>query len=278
MYSLRSDGRKRNRIRQHSSLRCAWVALVVGMGAAQALAQCTEQQKLTASDAAGGDEFGVSVSVSGDTAVVGARTDDCTADIGNNCGAAYVFRFNGTSWVEQQKLTASDAGEGYQFGVSVSVSGDTAMVGAEFDDCTAGIRCGSAYVFRFNGTSWVEEQKLTASDAEADDRFGSPVAVSGDTALMGARRGFVAAGSTSGSAYVFRFNGSSWVEEQKLTASDAGQGDHFGDSVTVSGDTAVVGAGRLFRGRQLWVGVCVPLRRHQLGRGAASDRLRRGGG
>ncbi|MCH8251512.1 MAG: hypothetical protein IID36_03560, partial [Planctomycetes bacterium] len=101
----------------------------------------SEQAKLTASDAAEYVEFGASVSVSGDTALVGAAYDDCAA--GNECGSAYVYRFNGTSWVEEQKLTASDAAANDEFGRSVSVSGDTAVVGAFWDDCAAGASCGS---------------------------------------------------------------------------------------------------------------------------------------
>ncbi len=198
-----------------------------------------EEQKLTASDALAGDGFGVSVSLSGDTAVVGAPWDDCAA--GNRCGLAYVYRFNGTSWVEQQMLTASDAAEGDEFGESVSLSGDTAVVGASQDDCTAGTWCGSAYVFRFNGTSWAEEQKLTATDSDAFYGFGTSVSLSGDTAVVGAMRHGCAAGGGCGAAYVFRFNGTGWVEEQMLTASDPGPYDNFGFSVSLSGDTAVVG-------------------------------------
>ncbi len=215
-------------------------AMIVAVGAAQAPAQCTEQQKLTASDREAGDMFGVSVSVSGDTAVVGAFADDCAAGI--RCGSAYVFRFDGTSWVEEQKLTASDASARDHFGISVSVSGDTAVVGAYGDDCAAGTACGSAYVYRFDGTTWVEEQKLTASDAAGQAFFGFSVSVSGDIVVVGAEADNCAAGFGCGSAYVFRFNGTSWVEEQKLTASDAAQLDQFGFSVSVTDHTVVVGA------------------------------------
>ncbi|MCH7591151.1 MAG: S8 family serine peptidase, partial [Planctomycetes bacterium] len=132
-----------------------------------------ELQKLLASDAAVSDFFGGSVSVSGDTVVVGARLDDCA--VGSNCGAGYVFRFDGTSWVQTAKLTASDAVVGDQFGNSVSVSGDTVVVGAKTDDCAAGDHCGSAYVFEKPATGWVdmtETAKLTASDAAGSDFFG----------------------------------------------------------------------------------------------------------
>ncbi len=200
-----------------------------------------EQQILTASDAAGRDWFGVSVSLSGDAAIVGAYKDDCAA--GFNCGSAYVFRFNGTSWVQEQILTASDAVQAQSFGSSVYVSGNTALVGAIFDDCTPLIKnCGAAYVFQYNGISWVEQQKLTASDAAADDWFGASVSLSGDAVIVGAYQDDCAACSKCGSAYMFRFNGTSWVEEQKLTASDADHLYNFGHSVSLSGDTAVVGA------------------------------------
>ncbi len=239
MYSVRNSGRKGCPVRQRGGLRCALVALAIGLGATQAPAQCLEEQKLTASDAAAFADFGVSVSVSGDTAIVGANLDDCAA--GADCGSAYVLRFDGTTWAEEQKLTASDAESGDEFGISVSISGDTAVVGAFRDDCAAGGGCGSAYMFRFNGTSWVLEQKLTGPDPAASDQFGSSVSVSEDTVVVGEAGDDCAAGSNCGAAYMFRFNGTTWVQEQKLTASDAAGSDNFGESVSLSGETAVVG-------------------------------------
>ncbi len=199
-----------------------------------------EQAKLTASDAAAGDAFGNSVSVSGDVAVAGASFDDCAG--GSNCGSAYVYRLNGSGWVQEDKLTASDAAQEDYFGQSVSVSGNLVVVGAYLDNCAAGIRCGSAFVYRFNGTTWVEEQKLTASDAAQSDQFGFSVSVSGDLVVVGAYLDDCAAGIDCGSAYIYRFNGSGWVQEAKLTALNAAQLDLFGQSVSVSGDIAVVGA------------------------------------
>jgi hypothetical protein len=124
-----------------------------------------QQAKLTASDPAREDFFGVSVSVSGDVVVVGAAGDDCLP--GQNCGSAYVYRFNGHTWIQQAKLTASDAAQDEYFGISVFVSGTVAVVGAFGDDCGAALNCGSAYVYRFNDSTWVEEQKLVASDGTA---------------------------------------------------------------------------------------------------------------
>jgi hypothetical protein len=196
-----------------------------------------EEAKLTASDAAEGDGFGCSVSISGETVVVGANGDD---DAGNNSGSAYVFNYNGATWVEEAKLTASDAAEGDGFGFPVSISGETVVVGAYFDD-DAGNNSGSAYVFKYNGATWVEEAKLTASDAAANDYFGLSVSISSETVVVGAYENDDA-GNGSGSAYVFKYNGATWVEETKLTASDAAAYDSFGISVSNSGETVVVGA------------------------------------
>jgi len=197
----------------------------------------TQQAKLTASDAATGDQFGFSVSISGETAIVGADLDD---DAGFDSGSAYVFTRSGTTWTEQAKFTASDAATGDQFGISVSISGDTAIVGAVFND-DAGSRSGSAYVFTRSGTTWTQQDKLTALDAAADDFFGISVSISGDTAIVGAVFNDDA-GSASGSAYVFTRSGTTWTQQAKLTASDAAADDFFGDSVSISGDTTIVGA------------------------------------
>ena len=186
----------------------------------------TTEFKLLASDGAVGDNFGDSVSINGDVALIGANGDD---DYGNDSGSAYVFRWNGSNWVEEQKLLASDGAAGDRFGQGISISGDVALVAAP----------GSvgAYVFRWNGSNWVEEQKLLASD----DGFGDSVSISGDVALLGAS-GENDKGYNSGAAFIFRWNGSNWVEEQKLLASDGAANDNFGDSVSISGDVALVGA------------------------------------
>jgi hypothetical protein len=209
-----------------------------------------EEQKLLASDRASGepvhdqfgDQFGRAVAVSGDVAVVGATWND---DNGYNSGSAYVFRFDGTAWVEEQKLLASDGEEGDQFGGSVAVSGDVALIGADEDDDVAR-ESGSAYVYRFESSAWIQEQKLRASDTADDqlgDFFGRDVAVSGDLAVIGVPGDDDRAGS-AGAAYVFRFDGASWIEEQKLLAADTLNifADGLGASVAVSRGVAVIGA------------------------------------
>lgn len=183
------------------------------------------------------------VAVSGDTIVVGTNAVNCaTGTSGVLCGAAYVFRYDGSSWVEEQKLTASDTDSRDLFGSSVAVRGDTIVVGAYQADGATAIVSGAAYVYRFDGSSWVEEQKLTASDAAPGSRFGFSVFLSEDTAIIGAPNAACEAGYYCGAAYIYRFDGSSWFEEQKLIASDAESEDTFGGNVTVGEDTAVVGA------------------------------------
>ncbi len=191
----------------------------------------TQQQKLTASDAAAGDQFGISVSLSGDIAVAGAELDD---DAGSSSGSSYVFVRSGTTWSQQQKLVANDATSNDRFGVAVSVSVETAVMGAYGDDSSRG----SAYVFVRNGTSWSQQQKLTASDGNTSDRFGWSVAIEGGSIVVGAQGddGF------RGAAYLFLRSGTSWSEDQKLTATDGGANDLFGSSVSTHGDSVVAGA------------------------------------
>ena len=191
-----------------------------------------QQAKLLADDGEVGDFFGVSVDVSGDTAVVGATVDD------NQTGSAYVFVRSGTVWSQQAKLLGS--GTTSHFGLSVAVSGDTAVVGGGDLDGVGG--SGAAWVFVRSGTSWFQQAKMLPSDGAQGDQFGGRVAVSGDVAVAGASQDDDQ-GTNSGSAYVFRRNGTSWSQQTKLLASDGAQDDWLGAwSVAVSGDTVVVAA------------------------------------
>ena len=212
------------------------IAMAVLSPAARGQCVANELAKLAAADGALGDYFGWSVSVSGDVAVVGANKDDA----GFESGAAYIYRAIEGNWEQEAKLTASDGAEFDFLGRSVAISGDAVLVGAYADD-DAGEISGSAYVFRFDGLQWIEEAKLTASDASPDDRFGLAVALSNNVAVVGAafdKDG----GFYSGSVYVYRFDGATWVQEAKLTAANAKPNDLFGLSVAVSGDRVVVGA------------------------------------
>jgi hypothetical protein len=200
----------------------------------------SQQAKLTAADGAIADNFGKSVALAGDTALVGAPGDDTAG--GADAGSAYVFVRSGTAWSQQAKLTAADGAASDQLGGSVALTSDTALVGAERADTAGGANAGSAYVFVRSGTAWSQQAKLTAADGAASDRFGNSVALAGDTALVGAYQDDTAGGADAGSAYVFVRNGTAWSQQAKLTAADGAPGDLFGQSVALSGDTALVGA------------------------------------
>ena len=204
------------------------------------------EQKLTASDGSAFDEFGNSVAFSGSSMVVGAPDG---VDGNPDQGSAYVFNRQGGAWVEEQKLTASDGAADNFFGWSVAISDSTIVVGAWPDDIGSNADQGSAYVFNRVGGSWIETQKLTASDGTVGDHFGWSVAVSGSTIIVGALSDKIGANFFQGSAYVFNRHGESWVETQKLTGSDGRRFDQFGWSVALSDSTVLVGAtGSLFQG------------------------------
>jgi len=192
----------------------------------------SEEQKLTASDGIAGDNFGISVSIDGDYAIIGAYVDDNI--YGYDAGSAYVFKCTDDVWSEEQKLIASDGAAFDKFGFSVSIDGDYAIVGAFFDDD----RTGSAYVFVCTDDVWSEEQKLIASDGAAYDYFSRSVSIDGNYAIIGAKGD----DDQMGSAYVFKRTDISWSEEQKLNASDGATGDNFGDSVSIDGNYAIIGA------------------------------------
>ena len=190
--------------------------------------------KLTASDGASGDKFGVSVAIDGATVVVGAYYKNSYR------GAAYVFRTTdgGATYDEIAKLTASDGASYDYFGISVAIDGDTVVIGAY----RAGTG-GAVYVLRTSdgGATYGEVAKLTASDAAADDKFGVSVAIDGATVVVGA---FYGSNNWKGSTYVFLTTdgGATYGQVAKLTASDAAAYSFFGYSVAIDGNTIVVGA------------------------------------
>jgi hypothetical protein len=197
----------------------------------------TEQTKIQASDPGANVLFGHSVAISGDYAIVGAHQEDAGAA---DAGAAYIFKRDGTSWTEQAKIQASDKQMGDQFGYSVAISGDYAIVGSQQEDA-GGTNAGAAYIFKRDGTSWTEQTKIQASDPGVDDRFGYSVAISGDYAIVGAHQEDTGA-ADAGAAYIFKRDGTSWTEQAKIQASDKAGSDQFGFSVAISGDYTVVGA------------------------------------
>lgn len=173
------------------------------------------QQKLIPADSGG--QFGYCVSIDGDTAVVGSRTNSNTN--GTAAGAAYVYKREGVTWTLQQKLIAADGAAGDYFGGSISICGDTVLAGAAED----------AYMFQREGTTWTEQQKLTASDPSALDRFGISVSIGAGYAVVGAEQKDIARGAS----YLFKYNGTAWVHQQKMTASDGADNDRYGHSVAI---------------------------------------------
>jgi hypothetical protein len=194
----------------------------------------TQQAKLLPSDGEEDNLFGWSVSLDNDTALIGAYWDD---DNGDKSGSAYVFTRNGTKWTQQAKLLASDGTIMDYFGYSVSLSGNTACISAPIDDDN-GDASGSAYIFTRTGSNWTQQAKLIAADGANGDNFGFRVFLAGNTALIGAQ----ADDDVRGSAYVFTRANTTWTQEAKLLASDGQSDDFFGYFVSLSDDTALIGA------------------------------------
>ncbi len=136
--------------------------------------------RLLPSDGAEFDNFGVSVSLFGSQALIGSSEND---DSGNGSGSAYVFDFNGSNWPETQILTASNAGFQHKFGTSVSLSNNRAFIGASGENSN-GDNTGAAYVFDLNNNTWTQTQKLHATDAQANAKFGNSVNLIGNRVLI----------------------------------------------------------------------------------------------
>ena len=181
-----------------------------------------QQAELTAPYATYEGMFGCSVALSGDTALVGAN------------GTAYVFTRSGTTWSQQATLTDPNWSSGDEFGAPVALDGDTALVSSPGQVVDGYYGVGAVYVFTRSNTTWSLQATLADpnwSPGATNHHFGYPLALSGDTALVGA----------NGGPDVFTRSGTSWSQQAELSASDAAPGDDFGDSVALSGDTALVG-------------------------------------
>ena len=160
----------------------------------------TQQAKIQASDKQVRDEFGWSVDIDGDTVIVGAWLEDTVA---SNAGAAYIFTRSGTTWTEQAKIQNDDPILDDRFGVSVAISGDTAVVGNYFDDTSPLSDNGSACIFTRSGSTWTQQATLLASDKGSWDEFGSSVDIDGDTVVVGSKWQDTG-GANAGSAYIFQ--------------------------------------------------------------------------
>lgn len=237
----------------------------------------SQQAYLKASNSGQGDFFGVSVAVSGETVIVGAYGEDSNAtgvnnlsnELANTSGAAYAFVRTGTVWSQQSYFKASNTPVGPSgaidlFGYAVAISADTVVVGTPGEDSgTTGVNStrdgiignsGAAFIFIRSGNAWIQQAYLKASSTSGGDSFGTAVAISGDTVVVGANYEDSSTtgingmpdelASDSGAAYVFVRNGSAWTQQAFLKADNVGTGDEFGSAVAISGDKLVVGAYR----------------------------------
>ncbi|MCW7494621.1 FG-GAP repeat protein [Leptospira sp. 2 VSF19] len=240
------------------------------------------QAYLKAANAEASDQFGGAVAISGDTIVVGAigeASNQTTITNGEGAssdntlglsGAVYVYQRTGSTWSQQAYIKAPNAEAGDQFGVAVAIDGDTIVVGANLEDSNqttitngssasgdnSASNAGAVYVYKRSGSTWVQEAYLKPSNAEASDQFGFPVAISGDTIVVGTyledsnqttiTNGPTASGDNSatsaGAIYVFQRSGSAWSQQAYIKPSNVEAQDAFGKGLAISGDTIVAGA------------------------------------
>lgn len=215
------------------------VAILMGVLVSVAYALTTsEEARLVADDATGGDQLGSAVAISGDTLI-------STAAGAAPSGAAYIFVRDALgTWTQQQKVGAGDPMVGDYYGLSTTIWGDTAVVGSPLSVAGTVMDGGALYVYRRSGTVWHQEQKITATDAASLQSYGYSLDLEGDTLVAGSRWNNHDGLTNAGAVYVYTRSGTVWTEQQKITASDAENYDTFGFAVSVSGDTMVVGAWR----------------------------------
>ncbi len=199
----------------------------------------TQTAKLTASDGGAENEFGCAVSISGNTAVVGSPSPYAPVGSKVDRGAAYVF--TGPAWTQTAELAASGGAADETFGNSLSISGKTLVVGAPLATIGGGYEQGVAYVFTQSGSTWSQSARLTAPGGGAYDFFGFSVSISGNTLVAGAPNVTLGGRLWQGAAYVFTGSGSRWTEAAGLTASDGKAHNEFGSTVSISGNTVLVG-------------------------------------
>ncbi len=245
-------------------------------------AQWAQEAYIKAVNVGGDDEFGSSVSLSGDTLAVGARSEDSnqntitngsTASFNNsaeNSGAVYIYRRSNGLWSQEAYVKAPNLDGHDRFGHSISLSGETLAIGAPFEDSSESVvtngsslsgnnaspDAGAAYVYRRTGVTWQHEAYIKASNTNSYDNFAKSLSISGDTLAVGAHaedsNQIVITNGTnsssnnslseSGAVYVYRRNGLTWAQESYIKAANADSGDNFGHSLAVGGNTLIVGA------------------------------------
>jgi hypothetical protein len=188
----------------------------------------TEVQKLVAGDATAYAGFGSSIALSGNTAVIGANGEN------ENRGAAYVFTWNGSAWVQQAKLTVAGAASWDRFGSTVAIDGGTIVIGAPGESDNAG----GAYVFAWDGSAWTQQTRLDVPNPYSYRGFGNAAIVAGDTAMVTDLDGTWGGGAV----HVFTRTGTSWELTGKLLDPDGSVLNGIGHAMAIDGDRIVVGA------------------------------------
>lgn len=222
---------------------CAFVSTVTTNAFARSNDAAVPPLELVAPDGATGDSFALSAALSGDTALIGAPERQVEKNASQ--GAAYVFIRNGSAWMQQGgDVVAGDGAAGDDFGLAVAISDDTAVVGAPGHQVASNPYQGAAYVFTRTRTTWqAQGSTLVASDGAASDAFGTSVAISGDTLVVGAPAHDVGSNHDQGAAYVFVRSGATWTQQgPALSAPDGRAGEAFGTYVGASANSIIVGA------------------------------------
>lgn len=204
------------------------------------------QQKIYGSDTAAGDYFGSSVSIDGDTLLVGAFYDD---EPQTDTGAGFIFERTGATWTQSAKLVSGDPAMHDGMGFDVSLSGDVAVLGAPWDDLAipnseTKYNTGSAAIFENNGSDWIHKQKIVASDAQALDNLGWGVSIEGTRLAVGAPKADVSNLADAGAVYIFEDIGGTWTEQAKITAPSPDESEEFGRGVKLLGNIIFIGAWR----------------------------------
>ena len=199
-----------------------------------------ESQRIQPRDPRLDDEFGVPVALQGDTAVIAARGSNIYHH--NNAGAVYVYNLSGGSWVQSQILTAPGAPRDGFFGVSLALKGDYLVVGNPTATVNGNFAQGAVFVFARSHGVWTFQQELTDSQGTVGSRFGGTVAISSEGMVFAQSEASVNGLSGAGAVYVYSLNGQTWTQTQELTASDPEEGAYFGSAIACSDSTAVIGA------------------------------------
>jgi hypothetical protein len=211
------------------------VALAGGLGGkGYTQSEGPEAIRLESPEVVHGAAFGRSVSMDGDYLAVGA----------SGIEAVFIYQKNGSEWVESARIEPQQPHPGSAFGWSVSLSGDTLAVGAVYAPAAVGGRgAGAAYIFKHQGSAWIEQARLEAVDGSPYALFGRSLALDRDTLIVGARGTYESwAGRNTGAAYIFHRDGDRWIEQARLTSPDLNADSFFGSSVSIQGDHAAVGA------------------------------------